>query len=869
MLTKYYIEIDGTRHEIPQRCIKNWDEVRCVYKRTDYSGVTRSFTSQFEFVGDMYDKLMALYLRDGVKAQATLSLFTITDNWEYVEQFSSDLDFSSVIWDNYVFKVNCIDDSLASMIKARKGTKYEFIVGQDIPVKGSLIFDRITMRNSCVHEIMGSGIDEWYGDHVDLRPSKLMRLPTNIVGNGETYENSPILFTDQTDSNGASFIEVVNSVNGLEIELEISTMGHTGLSDVVLAANIYLMSYNKSNPAYNSDTYTQIGQVFSYNSSSPSNRQYLGLYPTFEALKRKYPNPPKNVWALVGSDWATADEAYITPIGNIDKVEWIATTPWTKYSYRRGPVSAKGCSLFVYRNKFTINNATKNTCFALFYECSIFNPSEGGSQSNFLAIKSKIQTRWLSKAKSISIDSLVPSDVCKALVDRLTDGQINVEVDIDDSDGRVAKTYLFAAESIRNIPGAKLYTSFNDFCDWMETVYGYTYFIGPRIKPLFKRTQEYSLELILSASEHLLHTPCPGGFGHQVVLIKGTPYFAVLGDDYNDDQSLNFYTKWTGSELYNDPSTGKARTDTIFYDEYSQGIYFDTESNKHHFSGDILSGLIDSQSIHFVPRRKIFSGENIVKIDNARDVHYSVNSALAYSKITIGYEKQEYEAECGRDEWNFSAQYNTGVDKLDKNLSLISKYRADSYGFEFLSQERAKDTTDNKSDNSVFFAYCAIKTEEDETYDEATSSRGDGESGEIKETITINIDRTGCEISGALTNDVFNGQFSPIRCIQANAGYISAAFCPTILKFASFDGNTDVCIDGVSGNSNIELTEQLFSLGELSFTSSDVDSDIDVNALYEVESNGVLYRGFIKEVSFHYATNEAVKYTLIVKDIEL
>ena len=62
MLTKYFIEIDGQRTEIPNECIKNWDEVRCAYKRADFSGVTRSFSSQFEFVGDAYDMLMALFL---------------------------------------------------------------------------------------------------------------------------------------------------------------------------------------------------------------------------------------------------------------------------------------------------------------------------------------------------------------------------------------------------------------------------------------------------------------------------------------------------------------------------------------------------------------------------------------------------------------------------------------------------------------------------------------------------------------------------------------------------------------------------------------------------------------------------------------
>lgn len=57
MLTKYEIEIDGIKHEIDTSCIKNWGDVLCAYKRAYYSGVTRSFTSQFEFVNEAYDML--------------------------------------------------------------------------------------------------------------------------------------------------------------------------------------------------------------------------------------------------------------------------------------------------------------------------------------------------------------------------------------------------------------------------------------------------------------------------------------------------------------------------------------------------------------------------------------------------------------------------------------------------------------------------------------------------------------------------------------------------------------------------------------------------------------------------------------------
>lgn len=864
MLTKYYIEIDGVKAEVPKGCLKNWDEIKCVYKRSDFSGVTRSFTTQFEFVGEMYDRLMALYLRDGVNARAVISLYTITNEWAWEEQFTCDLDFSSIEWDNYIVKMNCIDDSLAAAIKAKKSTKFEFVVGQDIPVANRLLFDRITMRNSCVHEIMGDETAS-NSNKVLLYPANLKRLPTNLIGDGETYENSPILFQDQNDDSGACFLEVVNTAKDVEIDIEIRVSSPESFLAIINSAKIYLMSFNKTNKDYNANTYTNLGELLNYTSNSESERTYLGLFPTFDALKRRYPTPPNNSWALVGEKWETAKEAYISPIGNITPKVWESASPWTSHAYRGGPVVGRGCSLFVYQNKFNISNVSTGTCFALFYELSMSDKHAGSQfRQKSMALSSKIETRWESKAKTISIDALSPTAVLNSLMSKIVENSLNVDAHIKDTDSRIAKTYLFAAESVRNIPGAKFYTSFNDFCDWMETVFGYTYYLGERTKARFKRTQEYSLEWPLGTS-HLLHTPCPGGHGSQVVIIEGTPYFAVLGNDYNADGSLNFYTKWDGSDAYNDPATGKARLDTLFYDEdYNQGRYFDDTYTLQSYAGDVNKGACDSQTIYFVPRAEIFAGTKTVRLPNIRELNFSINSGIAYSSLTIGYDKQEYEAECGRDEWNFSAQYTTGVDKFEKKLSLISKYRADCYGFEFLSQERAKDTKDNKSDNTVFFAYCAVKVKEEE----AEGSRGDDET-EITQSTTLEIDRTGCTIAGALSSDVFNGEYAPYLCAKANAAYIAAAKCPMTLKFASFDGNTEVSIDGIKGNADLQLNEQLFTLGEVQFSSADVDTKLDVNALYEVHSNGITYRGFLKEVSFKYAKAETVKYKLIVKEIEL
>lgn len=893
MLTKYYIEIDDIATEIPQGCIKNWDEIKCVFKRTDFSGVTRSFTTQFEFVGEMYDKLIALYMRDGVNASATLSLYTITNEWRWELQFSSDLDFSSITWDNNVVKLNCIDDSLAALIKAKKSTKYEMVVGEDVPVAGTLVYDRLIMPNSVSHGIMSNGNDSednalcqqhndgsvvLVGSVSSSPPSSTDAcnrygfLPVYTIGDAETYENSPVSFGDETGDWNSYFLKIEKPADCLDIDIEIDYNGISCFrSTYVINAEIILVRFDASNPS----TRHTIGQVCKINESRYTlldrNRECLGCFPSLDVLKEKYPKPKHGSYAIIGKSkkYSESEAVYFAPDTVNAPCEWTRGEMVSVTQYgEEEPIAY--CRDKRWVSRFDLSSYDVGTCFALMYRCEMApGNSKNPDLERHFAIKSKINTKWTSKGNPISVPALNPTSALNALMFKMGEGKINIDAQINTADPRLANTYLFAAESVRNIPGAKFYTSFNEFCDWMETVFGYTYYLGPRAKASFKRIQEYAWRDSLPTGAHLFTTECPGAHGNLPIFVNSTPYFAVAAEARNADGTLNYYTKWEGSDAYNDPITGKARIDTLFYDSlYKQGIYLDSAYTPHAFSGDVERGLFDTQTIHFVPRTQIFAGENKVVLSNARDLSFNLNSGIAYSALTIGYDKKEYEAECGRDEWNFSAQYTTGIEKDDKRLSLISKYRADCYGFEFLSQERAKDTTDNKSDNDVFFILC--KQQEDVETETTTESRGDA-------TVTVTVasstkyltcDRTAV-ITGTISDAVFNGDFSPARCAKTNSAYIAASKCPMTLKFASFDGNTDISIDGVRGDADIQLTNQLFTLGELEFSSPDVDTDLDVNALYEVESNGITYRGFLKEVSFKYAKAQAAKYKLIVKEVEL
>lgn len=751
MLTKYLIQFKGESHEFTSEHLRNWADIQCAYSRKDFGGIIRSFSSKFEFVRDAYDLMMGLYLSDGVCAKATITILTKTEYWTWEPQFSSALDFSTISWDKCVLTISAVDDTLGALLNARKNSKYEFEVGADIMPDNALAYDRLIMANSVTHEVTGNAEADGRGSVVSSEAvaltstSSFKRVPTYVVGNPETYENSPISVEDESEADGAYMMRVERSGADFTIEIDMTfspeARPDNGTNSILHSAEIHLMSFTSANPNYNS-SYEDLGTVLSYNETDTM--EYLGCYQSLDALKAAHPNPAQGVYAVIGASNSKedAEAVYITPFTNKENVEWMEGVPY-KYSNRGTTVVSCRTRRFIY--SFHISDKPVGTLFGLFYKANIewtqFFPA--GEPVRFLIQKTSIKTKWTSRAKAISIDALKLETVARTLVDRITESAGSVGVQISTYDPRVAKTAIFAAESIRGIPGAKLYTSFKDFCDFMLTVFGYVH---------------------------------------------------CIRDDSNGNQI-----------------------------------------------------------VAFVHRKELFNDTSVKKIHEVTDLNYTIDQSLIYGNVEIGYEKHDYEAECGRDEWNFTNYYTTGIEVVDKTLSLKSKYRADCYGFEFTAQKRAQDSTDNKSDATVFIAYC----KDDEN---------DGENND-DELPRLVIDRS-VTIEGALSDSVFNGEYNPGKCLEANAEYIAAYGIPTTLKFTSGDGNTDITIDGVERRADRTISSHLFSCAELTFYTCDIQLPENVNSLVTLTRGGITYRGYITQVNLHYAKTQSAKYKLIVKDLQ-
>lgn len=260
--------------------------------------------------------------------------------------------------------------------------------------------------------------------------------------------------------------------------------------------------------------------------------------------------------------------------------------------------------------------------------------------------------------------------------------------------------------------------------------------------------------------------------------------------------------------------------------------------------------VINENTVTFRHRDKLFSSTVVKELGTEiNDYEFSVNDSLIYSSVKVGYDKQDYDSINGRDEFRFTNEFSTGLKLTDNTLSLISPYRADAYGIEFLVQKRGEDTTDNDSDNDVFFVEC-------------------DDSVPVDQPLPLYRPYTEDQLSGLLSPDtMFNLNYSPRFMLEANKKYIGA--CTDLLKFASSDGNSDVSIDGVKETDDFSIPERLFTVSEVEVETSDIISPDDLLGLVSLNNKGEIVTGYIKQLKLNIAKEKSASYSLIVKDISL
>jgi len=497
MLTKYTLLIGSNEYELQKDDLKNWDEIKCVYKRADFGGVVRSFTSKFEFVNQAYRILMAEFDKKGFNAKATIFLYVIDDNWNYNLEYTCDLDFATLTYTEYVLSMHAIDDSIESIIKANKSTKFEFSVGEDVPVNGTkFLFDRIEMMETATYEITDGESDDDGSITGEYTTDKNYRLYIGQTNNEIAVGDVLCLNDDQTNGNGYMF----SSNKSVEITLEYSiAVGlEEGCAALQLMKNDTLIkelhrAISARKPWLPRDQ-SSIEAVMDYINSDPYRRH----------------------------DWAT--ESWRGYWVTVQGIVWVVETDGmlgTNQWVNTGMTKAEYCSIEEH-GTIVFNVTPRNQIWLRF---------ASDTNRSYKIYKSSLKFTWRAKGNPVTIDSIAPDELLERILWKMG---VNCDSVISNYDRKFLHTLILPAECIRGISGAKIYVSFNDFCKWIETVFGYTYVINEEYGIIeFKHRNE-----IFSSRAEVIEIENARGFEYTTetsVLYSSV----VVGYDKKDYDSVN------------------------------------------------------------------------------------------------------------------------------------------------------------------------------------------------------------------------------------------------------------------------------------------------------------------------------------------
>ena len=641
MYYKCELLVDGYAYAVTD-CIKNWDDMTVSFKRNDYDGVVRSFTDKFEFVKGARQLILNEYKANYLMSNANIVVSTRNNSWTWTERFRCALDFSTLADDGFTLSINAVDDSVAALIKAKKGTQYEYSV--DV-VKDSkqLYYDGLEMTNNIVMAMPPNNTDD---DSVDI----------TMEDNG--YYSVPL------------YVETSEIVRKGEIELADQTGNFYVANEWISDAPYFFKNGSKNTLTLK----LKLKMDVFYNSQSSQRSDQLNIMAT---AKGQFPMQLySKTFSLVGFT------------ENLDIDTYVVIPP--------------GYSIQMY-----------------------FFSQNGKSAFRITKVHTPLTLTWNSRKDSVSLDVVKPVTLLNRLLKSMNGGKDGLTgVIVPSGERRLDNALILAAESARQLPKAKIYSSFTKFANWMSSVFGYV---------------------------------C----------------------DIND------------------------------------------------------------KTVTFRPRKDYFGDSVVKEIKDFNGYGMKVNSSLIYSQVNVGYEKQDYDSVNGKDEFRFTNIYNTGITLTDNKLELISPYRADAYGIEFLTQKIGEDTTDNESDTGVFFV-CA--------YDNGSEYR---------------LDRD-VLVSGVISpSTMFNAMYAPTSMIDANADYLGGFVSE--LDYASSEGNTSVIIDGKVENRDIKLSGGLFTATEVEVETSDVELPEDMTGVVSFEYQGEEVRGYYLGADFCYTKTKSSKLTLAIK----
>lgn len=449
--------------------IANLPDLKVSFTRSgsEAGGVVRKSTSQIAFIGAAREAILEEYRRNQLTATAAFAVYTADGRWEYTEDFSCPLDFSSLQFDSYSLKINCIDNSAEALLKANKGTSYEYAVS-GLREGTRLGYDRVLVANDWKWEPIADTID---GSSTTKREFKAERHTASLIIDGSfsgrvwgyVTHRAWFPYVGQIDGN----VPRNTSIELLDQEENTFTSAFAPLAGDNIPPGY---DPHKFPPAVAwKSPETGIARALKechvrvdlsklscgFDTLADAAASPVGLYRMAFHLcvRHKDSATPEEVPGI------TTDNSLNMVIGGgVGKPDRPQSLAGTDY---KGTVHLVEGDLL----QFYIDVDSSANCMGTF---------------SALIVSPAITATWNERGDTIEVDVVKPETLLNRMLQSIGGEKMRLTGVLSPTVGgepnwRLARTRLIAAESLRGFPGAKVKSSFSDFCEFMAAEYGYVY----------------------------------------------------------------------------------------------------------------------------------------------------------------------------------------------------------------------------------------------------------------------------------------------------------------------------------------------------------------------------------------------------------
>lgn len=433
----YYLRVfEGDFIDVTQN-IENLDSLENVLSRDGVSGVISEVSFEISFVLSAKDFVKDIFFRKGLYGKALLKIYrrgNFDNDYKLIKDIN--LDFST--YQEYADRVTveAAKFDLLEIINSEGKTKYEVPVSEISDTK-KWKYERMNFINNGVYELVTS-------DMTVAQITDLIAFSLNL-SSSELIPGEGIDFVSQTLTYGKTNYFIQN--NGKSVNMHIKMMFKFIFEGEIKVHNPFETEIDKNS----------LLSIQLYRLSSEGNFK--------ESIKS---------WFLAPETLSIDGEKYtgiFSDTMNVDKI--VTIEPNERICLGFSSVNNMGMAVTIQSGYYR------------------FESLEEGNKPILTAY-------YTTKSQeSHEIDIIDPTTLMQHYLNEMSgvNGLFSVQINWSESN---YKTMLIAAESIRQIPGAKLYGSPNDFFDWMK-VLGYEYDIDGT-KLIFNFRDEYFKSLFTAMS---------------------------------------------------------------------------------------------------------------------------------------------------------------------------------------------------------------------------------------------------------------------------------------------------------------------------------------------------------------------------------